>query len=193
MARTKNFKEEEVLEKAMQVFWYKGYHGTSMQDLVTHMGINRASMYNTYGDKQTLFVAALKHYQQKQSEQIQQAFVRSGSALQVIRSVLERMVAESLQDRQQKGCFMVNATVELANQDQNISKMAIANEETMEYALAEVIRKGQASGEISNNQDAAGLSAYLFAAIQGLKIMSLTNTKKDRLHKVIDTIMVALN
>jgi TetR/AcrR family transcriptional repressor of nem operon len=63
MARTKDFDENEVLSKAIQLFWFKGYNGTSMQDLVDGLGISRSSLYDTYSDKHTLFVKALESYQ----------------------------------------------------------------------------------------------------------------------------------
>ena len=67
MGRNKDFDEEELLEKAVNVFWKKGYNATSAQDLVDALGINRSSLYNTYTDKKTLFTKSLKHYQQKQT------------------------------------------------------------------------------------------------------------------------------
>ena len=67
MARKKEFDEVEVLDKALDVFWKKGYSATSIQDLVDSMGINRASIYDTWGDKHNLYVESLKRYRQKSS------------------------------------------------------------------------------------------------------------------------------
>ncbi len=64
MARTKDFDEQEVLKKAVCLFWNKGYNATSMQDLVDQLGISRSSLYDTYGDKHTLYLKALEEYQQ---------------------------------------------------------------------------------------------------------------------------------
>jgi TetR/AcrR family transcriptional repressor of nem operon len=68
MARTKDFDENEVLKKAVDIFWLKGYSATSMQDLVDGLGISRSSLYDTYGDKHTLFMKALESYQSVNSE-----------------------------------------------------------------------------------------------------------------------------
>ena len=62
MARPKQFDRDEALERAMAVFWRRGYEGTSVRDLVEHMGINRGSLYDTFGDKRTLFLAAVDRY-----------------------------------------------------------------------------------------------------------------------------------
>ena len=60
MARTKEFNEDQALDKAIEIFWHKGYNGTSAQDLVNHLGLSRSSLYDTFGDKQKLFVKSLK-------------------------------------------------------------------------------------------------------------------------------------
>lgn len=67
MARVKEFDEDVVLDKAVALFWTKGYNGTSAQDLVDHLGISRSSLYGTYGDKHTLFLKALQRYREKNS------------------------------------------------------------------------------------------------------------------------------
>ena len=64
MPRTKQFDEKEVLKNAMELFWEKGFHATSIQDLVSHLGINRASLYDTYGGKDELFNTAFETYRQ---------------------------------------------------------------------------------------------------------------------------------
>ncbi|RZK25110.1 MAG: TetR/AcrR family transcriptional regulator, partial [Flavobacterium sp.] len=107
MARTKDFDENEVLAKAIQLFWYKGYNGTSMQDLVDGLGISRSSLYDTYTDKHTLFVKALESYQHAGTARIQEILDQPGSARDTIKKLLELTTGDLLKDKQQKGCFMV--------------------------------------------------------------------------------------
>lgn len=85
MARTKDFDENEVLAKAIQLFWYKGYNGTSMQDLVDSLGISRSSLYDTYTDKHTLFIKALESYQNTGAAKIQAIVDHSGSAKETVK------------------------------------------------------------------------------------------------------------
>ncbi len=68
MARHKKFEREEVLGKAMETFWRYGYQGTSIQDLLENMGINRGSLYDTFGNKRSLFLAAIAHYDETVSK-----------------------------------------------------------------------------------------------------------------------------
>src|ERR1700712_3052011 len=104
MARTKDFDENEVLNKAIQIFWHKGYNGTSMQDLVDGLGISRSSLYDTYTDKHTLFVKALESYQCKGASSIQERINTSGPAKATVKKLLEFATNDMLQDKQQKGC-----------------------------------------------------------------------------------------
>src|SRR5271156_1610188 len=106
MARTKDFDENAVLNKAIQLFWYKGYNGTSMQDLVDGLGISRSSLYDTYTDKHTLFVKALESYQTAGANKIQEIINNSGSAKETIKKLLKLATTDLLDDKQQKGCFM---------------------------------------------------------------------------------------
>src|ERR1700748_739988 len=106
MARTKDFDENEVLAKAIQIFWHKGYNGTSMQDLVDGLGISRSSLYDTYTDKHTLFVKALESYQNTGAARIQKIINSPGSAKETVKILLDLATNDLLVDKQQKGCFM---------------------------------------------------------------------------------------
>jgi len=88
MGRTKNFDESRVLDKALEVFWKKGFNATSIQDLVDHLGINRASIYDTYGDKHQLYLASLKRYRQQTSSWLLQQIRSEKSALAIIKDFL---------------------------------------------------------------------------------------------------------
>src|ERR1700748_3148505 len=100
MARTKDFDENEVLAKAIQIFWHKGYNGTSMQDLVDGLGISRSSLYDTYTDKHTLFLKALDSYQAAGSSKIEEIIANSASAKETIKQLLELSTGDLLEDKQ---------------------------------------------------------------------------------------------
>src|SRR5207237_6339181 len=96
MARQKEFDRDEVLHKAMEVFWARGYEGSSIQDLVKHMGINRQSIYDTFGDKHTLFLEALDLYRDIQSRKVFEVLERPGSMKKNLRRLFEETVAGAL-------------------------------------------------------------------------------------------------
>ncbi|GAA3965797.1 TetR/AcrR family transcriptional regulator [Pedobacter ginsengiterrae] len=170
MARTKDFDENEVLAKAIQLFWHKGYNATSMQDLVDALGISRSSLYDTYTDKHTLFIKALESYQLAGNEKINEIVDQSVSAKQTVIKLMEMATNELVGDKQQKGCFMVNAEVEVAPHDQEVGKLVCQNEQQMETAFFQVIKKGQQSGEIKNTQDALVLAKFIFNAVKGMQV-----------------------
>jgi len=178
MARTKDFDENEVLTKAIQVFWLKGYNGTSMQDLVDSLGISRSSLYDTYTDKHTLFMKALESYQNSGAARIQDIIDNSGSAKETVKRLLELATTELLDDKEQKGCFMVNAEVEVASHDAAVNSLVCKNDQQMEEAFYQVIQKGKDSGEIKNQQDARALARFIFNSVKGMRVTAKSITDK---------------
>ena len=193
MARTKDFDENEVLTKAIQVFWHKGYNGTSMQDLVDGLGISRSSLYDTYTDKHTLFVKALESYQNSGSGKIQEIINNSGSAKATIIQLLEFVTNELLCDKQQKGCFMVNAEVEVAPHDTEINNLVCKNDQQMEDAFFLVIKKGQDNGEIKKNQDARALSRFIFNTVKGIRVTAKSTSDRAVFDDIIKLTVSALD
>ena len=193
MARTKDFDENEVLTKAIQLFWHKGYNGTSMQDLVDGLGISRSSLYDTYTDKHTLFIKALESYQNSGADKIQEISENSGSAKATIKKLLEFVTDELLNDKQQKGCFMVNAEVEVAPHDTEVNSLVCKNDQQMEDVFFQVIKKGQDSGEIKNEQDARALARFIFNAVKGIRVTAKSTTDKSVFDDIIKLTVSALD
>jgi TetR/AcrR family transcriptional regulator, transcriptional repressor for nem operon len=185
MARTKDFDENEVLIKAIQIFWHKGYNGTSMQDLVDALGISRSSLYDTYIDKHTLFIKALESYQTSGAAKIQEIITNSGSAKETIKQLLKLSTGDLLEDKQHKGCFMVNAEVEVAPHDQEVSNMVCKSDQHMEEAFYQAIQKGKESGEIKNQQDARALARFIFNAVKGMRVTAKTTTDPSVFNDII--------
>ncbi len=193
MARTKDFDENEVLAKAIQLFWHKGYNGTSMQDLVDGLGISRSSLYDTYTDKHTLYIKALESYQNAGACKIQEIINNPAPAKEIIKELLELATGELLVDQQHKGCFMVNAEVETAPHDTEVNDLVCRNEQQMEQAFFEVIQKGKDSGEIKNQQDARALARFIFNAVKGMRVTGKSSTDKSVFDDIIKLTVSALD
>lgn len=185
MARTKDFDEQEVLSKAIQVFWLKGYNGTSMQDLVDNLGISRSSLYDTYTDKHTLFLKALESYQNKGATRIKEIIENTASAKETIKKLLELSTSDLLKDKEQKGCFIVNAEVEVAAHDTEVNNLVCNNDKQMEEAFYQVIQKGKKSGEIKNPQDARALARFIFNAVKGMRVSAKSTANKRFFNDII--------
>ncbi|WP_264553847.1 TetR/AcrR family transcriptional regulator [Flavobacterium sp. N2038] len=189
MARTKEFNEDQALDKAIEIFWHKGYNGTSAQDLVTYLGLSRSSLYDTFGDKQKLFVKALKRYQEQGQNYIIELLENSENVKVTFTEIFKRAVIESLEDRITKGCFMVNSAVELAMHDSEIARIVHENQKVMEEAFYKALKKGQESGQISTKQDARLLARFIFNNYSGIRVLA-RGGEKDK--KVYDDILKAI-
>ncbi|MBD2869085.1 TetR/AcrR family transcriptional regulator [Paenibacillus arenilitoris] len=194
MARTKEFDEDDVLLKAMLLFWEQGYEKTSMQELVTHMGIHKGSLYDTFGDKQSLYVKALKRYidmfEQAVSEPVKRRLADTGSAKEAVRLMLEMAVNRN--EEYPAGCFMVNTAVELAKQDAVSRDLVQMGWTTIERFIRNLIAEGQRSGEIPRELDAEGLSHFFNNALIGLRVMVKTTTGSEKFRQIIDMNMSVL-
>lgn len=193
MARTKDFNEDEVLNKAVCLFWHKGYNGTSMQDLVDNLGISRSSLYDTFGDKHALYIKALERYQEKGSDQIVEILNQNASAKDIIQQLLELSSSSLLNDEQKKGCFLVNAEVEGAAHDETVKAIVCKGDQQMEDAFYQTISKGQQSGEITNKQDAKVLARFIFNTIKGIRVTAKSTDDQTLFNDIITTTMSLLN
>src|SRR3569833_2097842 len=113
MARKKEYDEDELLDKATNLIWRKGYNATSAQDLVDELKINRSSLYNTYSDKKTLFQKALKKYQEQQTKAVIDMLNKADDPEKAVKQVFDNLVKESNEDTVARGCFLVNTAVEI--------------------------------------------------------------------------------
>lgn len=181
MPRTKQFDESEALEKAMTLFWSRGFEATSMQALVDTMGINRGSLYDSFGDKRTLFEKALERYDQ---EYRKARFERLETTLPPRRALevfLEEAIEESVNDDERRGCFIVNTMLELAPHDPEITRYVTRVIKEAEASLERIIRRGQQRGEVSPAKDATALARFLLHVAFGLRVMARVNPRRSEM------------
>ena len=186
MARPKKFDETEVLDRALEVFWEQGYHATSYEDLVKRMGINRASMYNTFGDKHQLFTRSLQRYREKSRERFAYWKADNRTIQDTIRMILDEAVQESIGDPQRKGCMVVNTATELGNCDQKLAAIIQENQSQVESILSELFTEARGKGEISPDLDPNALARFYFNTFSGLRVMARTNPDAETYQDVVD-------
>jgi len=126
MAWQKSFDVDATLTKAMHAVWAHGYDATSMQDLVTATGVNRTSIYATYGDKRALFMGALKKYDVDVRRQMLEQLSASASPAKAIATVFDRFIDQTCVPNGNWGCFIVNTALELAAHDSEIAELVNA-------------------------------------------------------------------
>ncbi|MEX0362321.1 MAG: TetR/AcrR family transcriptional regulator [Allomuricauda sp.] len=187
MPRAKQFNEEEILIKAMELFWEKGFHATSMQDLVSHLGINRASLYDTFGGKEELFNQAFSHYRSGASDMLRSLFEKAPSVKAGFQQLFDMSIKESMEDPFRKGCFVVNTTTELIPGDGELLQILNENKSNMEHFFTQCIQKGIARGEFHKDMDAESVAAMLFTLYSGMRVVAKVDPDPIRLKKMMDT------
>jgi TetR/AcrR family transcriptional repressor of nem operon len=192
MARTKDFDEDEVLTRAVHLFWRKGYNGTSMQDLVDGLGISRSSLYDTYGDKHTLFLKSLENYKKTVSGKMEAIIGGAKSARDAVRELLEFIIGELLNDEEHKGCFLVNAAVEVAPHDQEVNNIICQSDREVEEYFYHAIKNGQEKDEIANKQDPRALAGFILNNIKGVRVTAKSINDKKLFKGIIDLTMSVL-
>jgi TetR/AcrR family transcriptional regulator, transcriptional repressor for nem operon len=189
MGRNKEFDTDDVLLRAMELFWHQGYEKTSIQDLVDHMGIHRKSIYDTFGDKRTLFLTVVDRYLQIVRLKIERLNKDKSSVKEIIRNLFY-MVLEG--EFRKQGCLMVNSTVELALHDEEVHIKSNDNLEKTERIFYELILDGQRTGEISSQLDPTMLSQYLMNAWTGTRVLIKTTRDRERFDNIVDMTLMLL-
>ena len=187
MPRTKQFSEEEVLQKAVEIFWKKGYHATSMDELVKYLGINRASLYDTYGGKRQIFEKAINKYIADNTLLVKQFFSKPSSVKEGLRTFFQLVIKESVSDCDLKGCFVVNTSAEFIPDDQEIVNILTRNKNTFGQVFFQYLKEGQERGEISPEKDIKALSVYLVTLFNGLKLSAKLSPDEAELNAVVET------
>lgn len=180
MSRPKEFNPDEALEKAMHVFWHKGYEATSMEDLLTAMDINRGSLYATFGDKRELFLKAMDLYCSCDGLGSRFSILsQPGPALPLVKQFIDRMLEFGLSDPLRRGCMITNTVMELAPHEKEIGKKVVGRLRILEEAFYSLLTRAQREGELAKEKDARSLARVLTTMMQGTIVMIKAGTPAD--------------
>jgi TetR/AcrR family transcriptional regulator, transcriptional repressor for nem operon len=191
MARPREFDESAVLEAAVLCFWKQGYEATSVRDLVAQTGITAASLYNAFGDKRALYQKALDHYVEASVADR----IRRCAALpprQAIEAFLEDIVKRSLNDRDRKGCMLVNAALDVAPHDPAFRKVVAEVLIGIEAFFLACVTAGQANGTVTRSLSAETLSQNLLGVLMGIRVLARVRPERALLEGVVAPVLVLL-
>jgi TetR/AcrR family transcriptional repressor of nem operon len=192
MARPKEFERDVVLDRAMRVFWTKGYQATSIQHLVERMGIQRGSLYDTFGDKRSLFFAAVERYDRLVTSRLL-VTLDQGSGKAAIRRFFELKVALSLEPGRPRGCLVTNSAAELASRDRGTGARIAEALKKIEAAFHRAVVRAQKAGEIDRSRNARALARYLTSSAQGLSVMAKAFPDRGVLRDITRVILATLD
>jgi AcrR family transcriptional regulator len=188
MGRPRAFDAERALDRALAVFWKKGYEATSLADLTAAMGINPPSLYAAFGNKEALFLKVIQRYSDGPGRYLIDAL-----AAPTAREVVRRMLSDAadLQTGQPRGCLIVNATAARAEATPGIRHDLKARAEAGELALRRRLERAKAEGDLPADADTAALSRFVNTLIQGMAIQAAGGATRAGLQRVIDTALKA--
>jgi TetR/AcrR family transcriptional repressor of nem operon len=193
MARSKEFDKDDVVDKAIEVFWSKGFEATSIQDLVNAMGINRGSIYDTFGNKAGLFDVAIYRYQVDVPSQRVLNNANTGMPREEIVFFFNALLNRHACSKGQRGCLITNSIVELANRNEKIAAHYKTYIKRLEDALHTLIKRGQETGEITPWRGARATARSLLASAQGLIVVSKVNPGQQTLSDIATSALSLLD
>ncbi len=190
MSRQKEFNRDEVLQRAMEVFWTRGYEAASIQELVRHMGINRQSIYDTFGDKHALFLQTLDRYREIQSRKVFEVLERPGPVKKNLRRLFEDAVERALSGEGKRGCFVGNSISELAGRCKQTASKTCKSVVMAEQMFRQALERGKQQGELPRVRDTRAVARFLYSNLQGLLL--LAKATRDR-KLLVDVVKVTLS
>jgi AcrR family transcriptional regulator len=183
--RPREFDVEQALERALEVFWRKGYEGTSLSDLTEAMGINRPSLYAAFGSKEGLFRKALDRYAEGPAAYVGQALNEPTA-----RAVAERLLggaADRLTDPgNPRGCLAVQAALVCGETADSIRQELIARRAAVQSALRERFERAVAEGDLPAGVACADLARYLVTVLHGMAVQAASGASREELRRVAE-------
>lgn len=193
MARPREFEEEAVVEAALAVFWRQGYQATSIQDLVEATGVNRGSLYDTFGDKHGLFLEAVDYYRRRYTARRLAQLEAPGPLRQKLAGFFEEVIEFSVGEGRLLGCLMTNCAIELAPHDRDAAVAVAASMGAMEKAFHRLLTAAQQDGELSAEKSPRDLARFLTATSNGLRVMAKVSPQRPALKSVVRVALQALD
>jgi TetR/AcrR family transcriptional repressor of nem operon len=184
MARPREFDEAAALEAAIARFWSHGYEATSVRDLAVNMGLSVPSLYNAYGDKHALFVQALGHYLDRSMRERIERLENTFSAKAAVCEFIGEIIDHSVNDRERRGCFLVNSALEVAPHDKKLGKLIAGRLAELEAFFARSIRKAQDEGTVPRQRTAKDLARLLFGLVLGIRVLARVRPERALLQSL---------
>lgn len=177
--RTAEFDRDRVLDVAMGVFWEKGYNDVSIEDLSQATGLRRSSLYNTFASKRELYLAALRRYHARCTEQYA-VLAYSADPVAAVRELVESVITDELGDMRGLGCMVANAALESGGRDAEIRALTSYNLTTMAEAIRGAVARAQQLGRVGEELDPAAVARAIVVTVQGLRVAAKAVAPAER-------------
>jgi TetR/AcrR family transcriptional repressor of nem operon len=184
MPRPREFDETAALEAALECFWQRGYEATSVRDLAASMGLTAPSLYNAFGDKESLFARALERYLECTTRDRLRRLEVSLPPKQAILCFFDEIIEHSINDRKRKGCFLVNSALEVAPHHDELGIVIADQFAGIEAFFRRTICAAQADGTAPPGIDARDTARLLLGVLLGLRVLARTSPNRFLLEGV---------
>lgn len=188
--RPREFNFDAALDRALHVFWSKGYEGTSLPDLTEAMGINRPSLYATFGNKEELFRKALERYASESKKRLDETLDQR-TAYAAIEKLLYGMADGSACPKSPKGCLLVQGALACGEEAQPIKEELVRRRQAAETAMRRRFERGIAEGDIPPTTSASDLARFYATVMHGMSIQSTGGASPDDLRGVAQCALMA--
>lgn len=188
MANTAKFDRQEVIDKATNLYWEKGFHATSMRNLQDVIDMRPGSIYATFGSKEGLFKETLARYTELGKKNLARAREENSSPLKALESFVRRVVVESKQSAPNGMCMLAKTVAELTNEHQELLDEAKKCLVVMEGEFSKLIVEAQQLGEVEQSRDAKQLARHVQVQIAGLRTYAKTCDDLDLLNSMVEDI-----
>ncbi|MEA2736328.1 MAG: TetR/AcrR family transcriptional regulator, transcriptional repressor for nem operon [Humisphaera sp.] len=193
MARPKEFDPDDAAQEAMEAFWERGYAATSVNDLLAEMGLNRGSLYGTFGDKKQLFLAALDRYEAQRGDELRVMLERPGSAKTALVDFIHVAADCCTSQEGRRGCLAGKAAMELAPHDKDVANWLKKFHRRNIDLVARTIARGQEQGEIDPTLDARAVARFLLNAMTGLRLLGTMSPSEAEVQDVVELTLKVLD
>ncbi|HEY2585218.1 MAG TPA: TetR/AcrR family transcriptional regulator [Tepidisphaeraceae bacterium] len=183
--RPRTFDVDRALDRALTVFWRKGYEGASLPDLTRAMGINRPSLYAAFGNKEQLFRKAMDRYAQGPA-----AYALCALEAPTARAVFERLLCGGIDmltnPRNPRGCLAVQGALACGDAADNVRKELIARRASLVTALQDRFERARSEGDLPPDSDPAVLARYAATVLHGLSIQATSGATRQEMQRIVE-------
>jgi TetR/AcrR family transcriptional regulator, transcriptional repressor for nem operon len=193
MPKVKQFDKTKVLEAAAGIFRQKGYNGTSIDEVLKATGLSRSSLYDSFKDKHSLYLAALEFYKDREKNAYLTLNEKKLNGIEKIEVLFKEVVNHIINHPDDNGCLMVNASAEMSKHCEKTSHIVCNNKESIEDLFEQWLKDAQESKVITLSKPPKNYSTFLFNTLCGLKVLSQSGASKHDLSNVVKVSLEALN
>jgi TetR/AcrR family transcriptional repressor of nem operon len=193
MSRPKGFDQEAALDRAVELFWARGYAGTSISELESHLNIGRQSLYDTFGDKRALFLKALERYSRWNADRLQETLLARDSGLDAVHAYFQTTVEFLTPPGQRKACLIANSILEIGQGDAEVRACCLGNQALVIHGFRHALAQAVERGEVARETDVESTATMLMAQVYGLALLAKGGATRQELLNAVSALLSQLH